>query len=103
MSARKSCREARLLLPEDDLERLHHLADTGRGAGIQCGLDDGLAGARLPAEGSLQGRISTQSGVDFRQPVRAGEERNQSILQFVERIVPDLLLRDPHFLFDGRE
>jgi hypothetical protein len=51
----------------------------------------------------LQGRIGTQSGVDFRQPARAGKDRYERILQFAERLVFDRLLRDLHLLFDGCE
>ena len=52
-------------LPEDGVERLHQLGDVGRGAGIECRLDDRLVGARPAAEGALEGRIGTESGVDF--------------------------------------
>jgi hypothetical protein len=62
-----------------------------------------LVGVRFPDESPLQGLIGTQPGVDFTQSMGASENRDQSILQFVERLVLDLLLRDLHLLSDGRE
>jgi len=66
---------------------------TWRSVGVSAsGLDDGLIRARLLAEGPLQGRISAQPGVDFTQAVRARQNGDERIEQFIQRRVADRLL-----------
>lgn len=76
--------EGEAVPPEDEIERLHHLGDVGRGASIERRLDDRLVGAGPAAEGALEGRVRAQAGVDFREAVSAGEDRDQGVFQLLQ-------------------
>jgi len=70
---------------------------------FQCRLDDRLIGARPAAESELQSSIRAQAGVDFREAVGAGEDRDQGVFYLFQGGVPDRLLMDAELFPDWRE
>lgn len=69
-------------------------------AAIQRFLHDRLLGTPDASEGGLQGRIGSQTGVDFYQPMGSGQQADKGIIQLVNRRVLDRLLGDLHRLSD---
>jgi len=95
--------EGEALPLKDEIERLHHLGDVGRGASIERRLDDRLVGAGPAAEGALEGRIRAESSVDLGEAVRAGEDRDQGVFKLLQGRVLDRLLMDAKLFPDRRE
>ena len=65
---------------------------------FQCRLDDRLIGARPAAESELQSSIRAQAGVDFREAVGAGEDRDQGVFYLFQGGVLDRLLRNTNLM-----
>jgi hypothetical protein len=81
------------------LQLLHILA----GAGIQCFLHHRLFRTAATSESGLQGRITSQTRIDFDQPVRSGQHRDEAVDELLDGSMLDRLLCYVDFLSNGTE
>lgn len=89
------------MFPKEDIHSLFHLPDVLLSASVKRFLDDRLFGTRGAPKGALQGFISVHSGVDLRETVRAGKNRDEGVGQFFQRRVTHRLLFNLDVCSDG--
>ena len=88
------------VLTVDALHRLLHLRYILAGASVQGLLHQRLLGTTAASERLLQGRIGSQTTVDFDQPVRPSQHRNKGVVELVMRRMLHRFLPNPHKLAD---
>lgn len=94
---------ARPVLAIDLVQGLLYLGDRLLCAGVQRLLHHRLLGTPRPAHRRLQRRVAAQARVNLHQAVCPRQDRDESIVEFVERRVPYRLLRDMYARPDRRE
>ena len=88
------------MLAVDRGQRLAQLGHLLGRTGIQGVLHHRLVGTGLAAKGGLQDRVRAQAGVDLAKAMHAGQDRDESVKQFVERRILHRLLGNLHAVAD---
>ncbi len=88
------------VLAIDHVHGLLHLLHILSCAGIQHPLHHRLLGTQASSERSLQGRIGSETTVDFHQPTSTGQQADKGIIELVTGRMLDRLLFNAHYLLD---
>jgi hypothetical protein len=93
--------KALTVLPIDLIHRLLHLGHAGSSTSIQRLLHHRLFRTGGASKGQLQARISSQTTVDFAQPVCSSQQTDKAIIQFFDGRLLDRLLGNVDPLANG--